>query len=258
MWPRDGSVSMYNTDHVKQGWWAFDTINPNCWKGAATFAGGTSADFMAVQEAKVTGCETDDQEQVARNSGWRTAIEPCNITEKNGRSAGVAVACRNHVGARKSVRTTLPKELRGRFTMNHFGAVCKGGIHFGSCYLHSKIGVMAAKNQSLLHMLAAVLATVQGPWIIGGDWNCTPDELTQTGWLRLVGGVRCAPRAASCGDRLLDFFVVAEKVHHAVKMVCNVGDSLCTPHSPTRLFMDANARVAMVRQLHVPAGFASR
>ena len=55
MWPRDGSVSMYNTDHVKMGWWAFDTINPNCWKGAATFAENTSADFVAVQETESGG-----------------------------------------------------------------------------------------------------------------------------------------------------------------------------------------------------------
>jgi hypothetical protein len=249
---------MYNDDHVRKGWWAFDTINPNCWRGAVAYAVGTAADFLAVQEARVARAEVEDLEQAARNSGWRTQIQPCNVTEKNGRSAGVAVACRNHIGARNSIKTDMPMELLGRVAINHIGAVCKGGVHLGSCYLHSNLGVMAAKNQALLHMLAAVLATLQGPWLIGGDWNCTPDELLQTGWLRLVGGVICAPKAATCGDRVLDFFVVSEKIHHAVKMVCNVGDSLCSPHSPTRIMVDSSARVTMVRQLLVPAGFGAR
>ena len=74
----------------------------------------------------------------------------------------------------------------------------------------------------------------------------------------MVGGVICAPRAATCGDRVLDFFVVSEKIDHAVKMVCNVGDSLCSPHSPTRIMIGSMARVAMVRQLNVPVGFGAR
>ena len=52
-WPRDGSISMYNTSHVASGCWAFDTINPNCWGGAAGYTAGTKADFVAVQETKV-------------------------------------------------------------------------------------------------------------------------------------------------------------------------------------------------------------
>ena len=81
-------------------------------------------------------------------------------------------------------------------------------------------------------MMAAVLDTIQGPWLIGGDWNCTPDELRKTGWLRLVKGVVCAPKAPTCGDMVLDYFVVSEKIHHAVKHVFNVGDTLCTPPLP--------------------------
>ena len=106
--------------------------------------------------------------------------------------------CKNNIGARNSMQTAMPKELQGRVAINHFGAICKGGVHMGSCYMHSKLGVMSAKNQALLHMLAAVLATLQGPWIIGGDWTCTPEELMLTGWVRMVGGVICAPKAATC------------------------------------------------------------
>lgn len=71
-------------------------------------------------------------------------------------------------------------------------------------------------------------------------------------------GVICAPVAPTCGDRVLDYFVVSERIHHAVKHVFNVGDTLCTPHSPTRILISVDARVMMVRQLKVPMGFGAR
>ena len=136
---------MYNTSHEASGCWAFDTINPNCWGGAVGYTAGTKADFVAAQETKVPEQEVDDKVQAARNAGWKVAIEPCNITTLNGRSAGVAVGCRNNIGARNSVAAKLPSELKGRLALKHFGAVCKGGIHFGSCYMVSKIGILAEK-----------------------------------------------------------------------------------------------------------------
>ena len=63
----------------------------------------------------------------------------------------------------------------------------RGGLNLGSCYLISGLGITAAKNLDLLHCLAGMLERVSGPWIIGGDFNCTPEELTATGWLKVVG-----------------------------------------------------------------------
>ena len=91
---------------------------------------------MAVQEARVTWWEKNGTEQTARNAGWRTAISPCKVTDLGGRSAGVAVASRNHVGMRNSLDPELwPEELKDRFTLKRAGAVCKGGINLGSAYL---------------------------------------------------------------------------------------------------------------------------
>ena len=56
--------------------------------------------------------------------------------------------------------------------MKHFGAVCKGGIHFGSCYLHCNWPKNKKLNLDLLQDVGARLRTLNGPWIIGGDWQC--------------------------------------------------------------------------------------
>ena len=74
--------------------------------------------------------------------------------------------------------------------------MCKGGIHFGSCYLQCNWGHNRTFNLDLLQCMGALLATLSGPWIIGGDWQCPPDELRSTGWLKTVKGVNYAPEAS--------------------------------------------------------------
>ncbi len=71
--------------------------------GAKKYLEKTQADFVAVQEAKVTKGEAKDAEQAARNSGWRTAIGACVITEAEGKSAGVAICGRTHIGMNNSL-----------------------------------------------------------------------------------------------------------------------------------------------------------
>ena len=80
-----------------------------------------------------------------------------------------------------------PKLLNERFMVGHVAAVCRGGIHMGSCYLTScSAGVKDQRNLDALQLMAGVLNSLKDPWAIGGDWNCTTEELLQTGWLKLV------------------------------------------------------------------------
>lgn len=104
-----------------------------------------------------------------------------------------------------------------------------------------------------------MIATQRGPWILGGDWQCTPDELRITGWLKTVKGVIYAPEAPTCGDRVLDYFVVSEELAQswAIVAACVIVDATFAPHSPVRLIVKAFARTIMVRKLKVPAGFTA-
>ena len=74
-----------------------------------------------------------------------------------------------------------------------------------------------------------------GPWILGGDWNCTPAELGATGWLRKVGGIIHAPQAATCNGKVHDFCVVAACLSDQVQGTYTIGDAGLNPHSPSRL-----------------------
>ena len=62
-------VESNDCSHRENGLWAFDTVNPNAWPGAADFLASTAADFVAVQEARVEACGVQDTESAARGLG---------------------------------------------------------------------------------------------------------------------------------------------------------------------------------------------
>ena len=177
--------------HRKAGLFAFDTVNPNAWGAGADYMKRTSADVILPQEVKLPeGEPCQAAEQAARNAKWKLAIEPCLVTAKGGRSVGVAVVVRNYIGMStpKAVEASQCLHARGHFAMKRVAAMVKGGIHCGSAYLFSGVGVAAKCNLDLLDTMAFTLSGLVGPWIVGGDWNCTPEELRATGWLKKVGG----------------------------------------------------------------------
>ena len=79
-------------------------------------------------------------------------------------------------------------------------------------------------NLDLLDAIGARVGALRDPWIIGGDCNCTPEDLTATGWLQKVRGVIHAPSAPTCNGKVYDFFVVERELSNAVYGVHTIGD----------------------------------
>ena len=139
------------------------------------------------------------------------SINTCLYGDGGGRSAGVAVGCRKHIGMDEAFADEeLPEELRGRFTVKRVGAVCKGGMLLASAYLHTSLGVKHKTNLDMSDAVAAVLSTLKGPWVLAADFQCTPAQLEATGWLKMVKGRVVAPNMPTCMGRVIDFFVVSE------------------------------------------------
>ena len=151
----------------------------------------TSADVLLTQEVKLPeGEPSDAAEQAARNAKWRLSTVPCLVTAKGGRSAGTAVATRNYIGMSlpKAVEPSQNLHARTHFAMGRVAAMGKGGIHCGPAYMFSGVGIAAKCNLDLLDTMAFTLSGLVLPWTIGGDLNCTPEELEATGWVKKVGG----------------------------------------------------------------------
>ena len=117
----------------------------------------------------------------------------------------------------------------------HWEAVCRGGIGIGSVYCYTGIGATGQANLDLKEEMATVVKAWVGPWIIGGDFNCTPAELERIGWLDLIGGVIRAPNSATSNSRTIDYCIVAKSFSHAIKGVHVLEDTNCFPYSAVRL-----------------------
>ena len=62
----------------------------------------------------------------------------------------------------------------------------------GSLYLKDSHG-LSDLNRAVLEDVAAQVRGLRIPWLIGGDWNLTPETLISSGFLGLVGGVVVTP-----------------------------------------------------------------
>ena len=176
-WNDDGSLSAMSNQHRKDGMWAFDTCNANAWPGAKEYLAKTQADFVAVQEARLQDAGCKGVEQTVRNSEWRTAVAPCTVTAADGKSAGLAITGRTHTAMKNSIwPKAWPKLLSDWLILKHVAAICKGELRIGSCYLTScNVGIKDQRNTDVLQLMVGVFNGVKGPWVVGGDWNCTPE-----------------------------------------------------------------------------------
>ena len=132
----------------------------------------SAADFAAVQEVKLPkGPLAAAAEQAGRTCGWTTRIAGCNVSASQGRSAGVAVSARSHIGMAAVDDDLIDRSIAARLMLCKLGAICRGGIAFGSVYLYHTVGPTAACNLDALHHIAAAVQSLRMPWIVAGDWQ---------------------------------------------------------------------------------------
>ena len=144
----------------------------------------------------MAGSAIDESEATMRVKKWSMSISACGRGAKGVKSVGVAIGARTHIGMRKSVLFEPPENCSAeRLSIRWMGAFITGGFHLGSTYLHSKTRLGAEKNVNLLHTVAAHLALLKGPWVLAGDYNCTPAEHEATGCLKLVNANVIFPKA---------------------------------------------------------------
>ena len=111
---------------------------------------------------------------------------------------------------------------------------------------------MSDTNAAILTQLAAAIAAVRGPWIVGGDWNMTPETLMDSNWPNIVRGRIHAPTLPTCNDSTYDFLVVSHDLSDAVVGVKRLPDGGCKPHWAVRLYLHGAARAKAVGRLVKP------
>ena len=205
--------------------------------------------FTLLQETKLRQDRLQQAANQAHRAGWKAAFGPALATCAKGTSGGTAVCVRKGVGVVPNPAATDGYEHRiaGAWVQ---GAL-RGGVHFFSVYLKDGEGV-SDTNLAILTELAALLGAVRGPWVVGGDWNLTPEMLAQSGWTSIVKGRVAAPAEPTCNGKTYDYFVVSESLSDAVQGVVRIADGGCNPHWAARLYLSGATRHKAVRRLVRP------
>ncbi len=244
-------TTLEDAAHREAGIWAIDTANGNAWPKAADHLQATSADILLVQEARRRGAKRKAAERQARQKKWAMALTDANLTSSGRCSGGVGVGVRSYIGIAGGTTHRGCGSWSARYTRRWIGCVCRGGLHVASIWPIPSVG-LSEENLQLLQEVAEDLGSLTGPWVVGGDWNLTPQQLAASGWLGLVGGVVCAPAKPTCNGSVYDYFVVAEGFADAVLGAVVIGDAEYSPHTGVRLYITAAARSIMKRVVTAP------
>ena len=122
-------------------------------------------------------------------------------------------------------------------------------------YLWTGIG-LTGRNLEVLQQLAMLVSLTRHPVVIAADWQATPTELGDTGWMARLGLAPVIPEntdtTCSIGGRLIDFFVVSHELLGAVVSVEAIPEVPWGPHWAVQLKMKAALRSVQCRQLVVP------
>ena len=120
---------------------------------------------------------------------------------------------------------------------------------------------LTPRNKRLLFAAGAVAQRHGGPWILGGDFQNTPQDVRRimAKWLEKVGGDVCAPGNLTCrsihGGRTIDFFVVDSRISHGVQGVWCQFDFPSSPHYLVVLRIAATASRTQVLRVITPKSF---
>ena len=80
---------------------------------------------------------------------------------------------RSHIGL-DHADGTAHKDIHPRVQLHKVGAVCNGGVHIGTVYLHDRLGPTHPSNIDVLDVAARRLSLLSGPWVLWVTSTATP------------------------------------------------------------------------------------
>ena len=173
--------------------------------------------------------------------GYHAVVHASRRTDAGGLSAGVMVA-----SARGSplidAMLTLPKEVvrppKERFALTAWRGGLQQGILLGSVYLFTGEGAGEVKV-NFLNQVGSVLRALHRPFILGGDFQMSPEALCGTNWLTTVDArAICAEEATYTAGEVsssIDFFVASADIAHMCEKPVAAPHALISKHSPVRM-----------------------
>ena len=186
-------------------------------------------------QANVTNYRAEVKQWLVTNQCQVTCVQETHVEEKSkqeGLKSGLVAgsletwahpAESTQGGSMGGLATTARTHLQTRH-LQTFGDQGKGCIFIGlrlqgwelaigNVYMESGTGPGAGVNPGLLSKLAVFVQELRVPWIIVGDWNCSPEELASSGFLSMIKGRLVAPgHATTTQGSEIDYAVASEAI----------------------------------------------
>ncbi len=228
-----------------------ETANATGWLPLQRHLLRTSAHVVMAQEHHLRGEAVAAASSWARRNGWKSLWVEAEPGEGAGTRGGVAVLARDFLGV---ARPPWGDEMvtPGRAVAATVEAPGHRPIVFVSAYLRDGEG-MSAANRAIVASIGACLQKLGHggesyearanamPFVLGADFNCTPEELVGSGILARLGAQLFAPatRRGTCrtarAKRTIDYFVLDEGLARAVADISTVEEGTLATHVPVRL-----------------------
>ena len=231
------------------------TANGTGWGPLKQFILSCPDDVITVQEHHLPRRKVSRARAWALRNGWTSfwgaALENC---EENGSSGGTAIFIRSGIGADNADLTLPPSNRAVAAFIDPPGGVRTMVV---SAYLQHGVGFNDT-NLNLLQQVGEGCAAWKGPFVIGADFNNTPEQLDSLSFASKIKATIVAPYAprGTCtgngNGTLIDYFVVSDDLVSALADTCVNYCSGLSPHRPSSLGFHPRVANILARHLSKP------
>ena len=182
-------------------------------------------DIIALQETHLAGAALRDFVRKLAVAGFRVFEGEALPTVGRHSRGGIALLCRKHLATR-DVNTFL---LEGCGFVAAELRTGSANLLLVSLYLQSATPASHYPNANILAELFSLVKNWQGPWLIMGDYNLSPLEVSEAGIPAQTGGVVIPPNEPSMDTgNIIDMIVISRDLAGVTKIQVDP----TAPHRP--------------------------
>jgi len=165
------------------------TANGTTWGSVLEYLTVTTSHVVCVQEHKLLAHQINAANAAANALGWQAVWQPAMLTEKEGASGGVAILVKSMIGI---TEMKIATDHTSRLVAARIEAPGNQVFACVACYLDSKLKGIRAGNLDVVADIGQFAAEADMPTLAGGDYNCDPDVMLSTGFLKKTRSVAMA------------------------------------------------------------------
>jgi len=230
----------------EQAFRGFVTANTTGARNLKEFLKCTRADVVCAQELRVAGDKARSLVNWAHWNGWKAIVNDGMVSEETGwLSAGVGIFARSHLGLGHPqggpARTTDGRAVAAVVEIPGLPQMLVVAAYFR---VGEKVSV---GNLELMKEVGQWCAVRKMPFLIGADWNMSPNEVAGTSFAESLGGAIVADTSVTgtcvsdSGASCIDFFRVSRDIAEAASSVEIAPNAVIPTHNPVQLTIKAKA-----------------